>query len=70
MLLDFPQVGIRKVEPATVYMENVTGALYLDLPEEVSTFETVWNRLDHRALDRDASDDLIGKKVIKEYADA
>ncbi|MFI5845471.1 helix-turn-helix domain-containing protein [Catenuloplanes sp. NPDC051500] len=69
VLLDFPQVGIRKVEPTTVYMENVTGALYLDLPEEVSSFETVWNMLDRRALDRDASDDLIGK-VIKEYTGA
>jgi hypothetical protein len=68
VLLDFPAIRLRKPEPSTVYIEGLTGALYLDDPEEVNTFERVWTALDRVALDRDDSDDLIGN-LIKEYVD-
>jgi hypothetical protein len=67
-ILDFPEVGLRKAEPTTVYVEGVTGALYLDEPEEVDTFEWVWSELDRVALGRDGSDDLIAR-LIKESID-
>ncbi len=64
-LLDFPEVGLRKAEPTTVYVEGLTGALYIDEPEEVDIIEGAWSVLDRLALDRDGSDDLIGR-LIKE----
>ncbi|MDP9795690.1 hypothetical protein J2S43_004202 [Catenuloplanes nepalensis] len=67
-VLDFPEVGLRRAEPTTVYIEGLTGALYLDETVEVDTYERAWDVLDRIALDRDASDDLIGE-LIKENID-
>ena len=67
-VLDFPEVGLRRAEPTTVYIEGLTGALYLDDPVEVDTYQRAWDALHQLALDRDASDDLIGE-LIKESVD-
>lgn len=63
VLLDFEASGPRKAEPTTVYIEGLSGSLYLDEPEEVDTYERAWKVLDGLALDRDASDDLIGTLI-------
>lgn len=64
-ILDFPTLGAAAPEPTTIYSENLTGALYLDKPREVETYGVVWRELERAALDRRASDDLIGT-IIKE----
>jgi hypothetical protein len=64
-ILDFPTVGAAAPEPTTIYCENLTGALYLDKPREVETYSGSWRELARVALDRRASDDLIGT-IIKE----
>jgi transcriptional regulator with XRE-family HTH domain len=64
-ILDFPTLGAAAPEPTTIYCENLTGALYLDKPREVETYGDIWSELAHVALDRRASDDLIGT-IIKE----
>jgi transcriptional regulator with XRE-family HTH domain len=59
-LLRFPVNGNgQDSEPATVYADGFTGALYLDKPHEVeryaNAFESIWSA----ALDEPASRDLI-----------
>lgn len=59
-LLRFPLNGDgQPSEPATVYADGFTGALYLDKPHEVeryaNAFESIWSA----ALDEAASTDLI-----------
>jgi transcriptional regulator with XRE-family HTH domain len=41
-ILEFPAGGRRDPEPPTVYSEGVTGALYLDKPVELATYEAIW----------------------------
>jgi transcriptional regulator with XRE-family HTH domain len=67
-ILEFPSVGTASPEPTTIYSENLTGALYLDKPREVETYDGAWAELDRIALDQTASDDLIGA-IIKESDD-
>jgi transcriptional regulator with XRE-family HTH domain len=66
VILDFPGRGARAPEPTTIYCESLTGALYLDQPDELQAYFDTWNAVSARALDRAASDDLIGE-IIKEY---
>lgn len=64
VMLDFP-LGNRVVpDPSVVYSESVTGALYLDRPEELAVYEKVWASLVGLALDEEQSRRMIGK--IKE----
>jgi transcriptional regulator with XRE-family HTH domain len=63
-LLRFPLNGDGQAsEPATVYADGFTGALYLDKPGEVEryadAFESIWNA----ALDERASIDLIHRSA-------
>lgn len=58
-LLDFPHPRRREGESPIVYQEGVTGALYLDRPEEISFYERVWRSLDGLALSAGESSDLI-----------
>ncbi|MBO4210341.1 helix-turn-helix domain-containing protein [Micromonospora echinofusca] len=59
-ILDFPPAfGRASAEPATVYQEGITGALYLDRPAEVAAYERVWADLEARALDAGQSVKLI-----------
>ncbi|MBX7268449.1 helix-turn-helix domain-containing protein [Micromonospora sp. Llam7] len=57
-LLDFP-TDVREPEPTTIYMDGPCGAVYLDKPHEIRTYEEVWRSLGERALDVDDSRELI-----------
>ena len=49
VLLSFPEQQ-STTEPPTVYIEGLTGALYLDKPAEVVVYEEVWDSLWEKAL--------------------
>ncbi|MET8547420.1 helix-turn-helix domain-containing protein [Micromonospora zamorensis] len=61
MILDFPPTkgGRAAPEPSVVYSESLTGALYLDKPDELAAYERVWGGLDAMALDEAESKDMI-----------
>ncbi|MFG3604359.1 helix-turn-helix domain-containing protein [Micromonospora chersina] len=66
VILDFPaSKGGRAPEPSVVYSESLTGALYLDKPDELRAYENAWNGLDALALSEAESRDMI-KRVIGE----
>lgn len=61
-VLTFP-VDRRGVgEPPVVFADNLTGAAYLDRPEEVKEYQSVWDDTWQVALDPAAS-----RKLINEY---
>jgi hypothetical protein len=64
-ILEFPSVDGEKAEPPTIYSESLTGALYLDKPRELTTYEEVWASLDDHALNEQQSGDVI-RKIIGE----
>jgi transcriptional regulator with XRE-family HTH domain len=69
VLLDFPQAfGRASTEPTTVYLENITGALYLDKPTEVAAFDHVWSDLETLASGEAESEKLI-TSIIEEHHD-
>lgn len=63
-LLDFPkdQHG-EPLEPSLAYMDTLTGALYLQKPEEVSAYELVWRDLKKAALSTTDSKKLIASAI-------
>ncbi|WFE34144.1 helix-turn-helix transcriptional regulator [Micromonospora sp. WMMD975] len=63
VLLEFPPGTRSTPEPPVVYSESLTGALYLDRPEEFATYEKVWKNLSLLALDPEQSRTLIHKLV-------
>ncbi|PSK61863.1 hypothetical protein B0E53_06235 [Micromonospora sp. MH33] len=66
VILDFPaSKGGRSPEPSVVYSESLTGALYLDKPDELRAYENAWTGLDALALSEAESRDMI-KRVIGE----
>ncbi|MER5453302.1 helix-turn-helix transcriptional regulator [Micromonospora sp. NPDC002389] len=69
VVLGFPQgLGRASTEPTTVYLENITGALYLDRPAEVAAFAHVWNDLESLASDEAESEKMINM-IIEEHHD-
>jgi hypothetical protein len=54
-MLDFPLVSRTTPDPSVVYSESVTGALYLDRPEEFAVYEKIWSSLGALALDEEQS---------------
>lgn len=63
-ILDFDdQYG----EPDTVYVEGMTGGLYLDKPEEVKPFRFQYERLQEQSLSEDRTRDLMSS-CAKEYS--
>ncbi|QOC90530.1 helix-turn-helix domain-containing protein [Micromonospora craniellae] len=69
VVLGFPQgLGRASTEPTTVYLENITGALYLDRPVEVAAFAHVWNDLESLAPDEAESEKMINM-IIEEHHD-
>jgi uncharacterized protein DUF5753/uncharacterized protein DUF397 len=56
-ILEFPSADAEKGEPSTIYSEALTGALYLDKPRELTTYEEVWASLGDRALTEQQSGD-------------
>jgi hypothetical protein len=68
-LLDFPDDSARGPEPSTVYMDGPCGAVYLDKPAEIATYNEIWAALDTLVLDEVDSLALI-TAIAKEYRDA
>jgi hypothetical protein len=67
-LLDFPDDTARGPEPSTVYMDGPCGAVYLDKPGEIQTYEEIWRGFDAVTLDGIDSLALI-TALAKEYRD-
>ena len=60
VILRFPVNGDgRESEPATVYKDGFTGALYLDKPNEVERYARAFERIQDACLDEDPSRSLI-----------
>lgn len=64
VMLDFPLGNRATPDPSVVYSESVTGALYLDRPDEFAVYEKVWASLVGLALGEEESRRMIAK--IKE----
>jgi transcriptional regulator with XRE-family HTH domain len=64
-ILDFEARGAHP-DPSTVYSEAPTGALYLDKPAEVATYEGIWTGVNELALGERQSYGLI-TSVAEEY---
>ena len=67
VILDFPATkgGRAAPEPSVVYSESLTGALYLDKPDELAAYESTWKGVDALALGEAESRDMI-KRIIGE----
>ncbi|MBQ0992884.1 helix-turn-helix domain-containing protein [Micromonospora sp. H61] len=67
VVLEFPATkgGRAAPEPSVVYSESLTGALYLDKPDELRAYEDVWKGLDALALGQADSRDMI-KRIVGE----
>ncbi|MFJ1539922.1 helix-turn-helix domain-containing protein [Micromonospora chalcea] len=67
VILDFPATkgGRAAPEPSVVYSESLTGALYLDKPDELAAYENTWKGVDALALGEAESRDMI-KRIIGE----
>lgn len=62
VILRFPLNGNgQDTEPATVYVESFTGALYLDKPREVDRHVTAFTNIWLSSLDERASQELISQ---------
>ncbi|GAA3623496.1 helix-turn-helix transcriptional regulator [Kineosporia mesophila] len=55
-------------EPTTVYIESLTGALYLDRPAELSRYNAVWEGLWGSCLDDLASAELM-RQAARRFRD-
>ncbi|WP_200210395.1 helix-turn-helix domain-containing protein [Micromonospora coerulea] len=67
VILDFPVTkgGRAEPEPSVAYSESLTGALYLDKPDELAAYRSAWKSLETLALDEGQSTDMI-KRIIGE----
>ncbi|TDC01461.1 XRE family transcriptional regulator [Micromonospora fluostatini] len=61
VMLEFPPGNRNTPEPAVVYCESWTGALYLDRPNEFAAYERVCTSLGQIALDEGQSKNMISK---------
>lgn len=59
VVLEFPNNGTRSAEPTTVYHEGLSGALYLDRPDEVRSYAEAWNCLVTNSLSEETSRKLM-----------
>ncbi|MBN1174905.1 MAG: helix-turn-helix domain-containing protein [Micromonosporaceae bacterium] len=64
-ILDFPNDPRTNelLEPPLVYVDTLTGAMYLNKPDEVGAYELAWRDLVDRALDEEASRKMISSAV-------
>lgn len=67
-LLDFPHDGGNQAAPTTLYIENMTGAVYSEAPAEVQGFEQAWAALQDVALDPVQTIELLST-LMKELVD-
>ncbi len=65
VILDFPPAKRATPELPIVYSESLTGALYLDRPNELAAYERVWAGLDALAPHEEQSRYLIAK-ILRE----
>ena len=67
VILDFPATkgGRAAPEPSVVYSESLTGALYLDKPDELAAYENTWKGVDALAFGEAESRDMI-RRIIGE----
>jgi hypothetical protein len=70
-LLDFPQDSLagQPMEPSLVYVDTLTGAMYLNKADEVSAYRLVWADLEQRVLDEAESRKMI-KEAMEGFRDA
>ena len=68
-ILDFATENVREPEPSTVYMDGPCGAVYLEKPYEIATYEEAWRSLTELALDPEESRELIAA-IAKEFNSA
>ena len=61
-MLDFPSEN-GTTPPSTVYSESLTGAIYLDKPAEIDSYNEVWQALTGAALDKNASIALMSQRL-------
>jgi hypothetical protein len=66
-ILDFPQNGNRAAEPSIIYSDNLTGALYLDKPQEIDAYSKTWSSVHAASLPEAQSKKLIAA-IAEEYA--
>lgn len=59
VIMDFTKDAPDIAEPTTVYVENFGSAMYLDKPPTVARYIDAFNSLWKKALDEDASRDLV-----------
>ncbi|WP_250280206.1 DUF5753 domain-containing protein, partial [Frankia sp. Cppng1_Ct_nod] len=60
VVLRFPENGTgRTGEPPTVYVEGLTGALYLEKDREVAQYEASFSAMWESAADRDTSTKML-----------
>jgi len=57
-ILEFSPNG-RNSEPSIIYSDGLTGALYLDKPEEVAAYDSVWKSIHATSLNESKSRELI-----------
>jgi transcriptional regulator with XRE-family HTH domain len=68
-LLRFPPtVNGSEIEPPTVYAEGLTGALYLDQPDETSRFVTMSDRITEMLDQSGATTRRLLDNAVKEYS--
>lgn len=59
-VLGFPSNDLGDLlEPPLAYVDTLTGALYLNKPDEVHAYDLTWADLEGKALDEDKSRELI-----------
>lgn len=59
-MLDFPKDRYGELlEPPLAYVDTLTGAMYLNKPNEIRAYQTVWDDLENKALSSTASKDMI-----------
>jgi transcriptional regulator with XRE-family HTH domain len=69
-VLDFPaDPAGDPLEPPLAYAESLTGAMYLNKPDEVAAYRLAWDDIEKRALDERSSSEVI-TKAQKGYAHA
>ncbi len=69
VMLDFPKHPTAHLtEPPVVYMQALTGDLYLEKPEEIRRYRQAYADIQRSALDQGRSRALIDK-IAKEYAE-
>lgn len=62
-LLDFHGENSSPPPPSTMYMETLTGAIYLDKPAELDAYNEVWQSLDAAALNQAESIELLSQRL-------